>query len=477
MAVFDSAEAVPVFFFFSLIVVLAIAGLIAIGTRIGLIFGLWAILCVALPGASLWQAVVNVPMPDLPALLFSLSGLFFVLLFLDRRVGILTLCVGLLLLGIATAIRGALLPAGFLLIVLCCWQRGWKRVGLLAISGLASFLIPFILDNLLQRHYQTYNNAVVGFYCVVHDATRFWTSACDEMYYRQGVTAQGAVYDYLRFVISPDGLRFLLFGFIERVQHDLASLAHPAFAVALSLAALANIRCRVAVASKSQQVLSSRSYWPQLAIELRPLWISLVAVISLIAAVFAPSGVAVTLAIACMLLSAVRRDFIALACFAVYLSGLIMMTALGAGPIFGINTATYSFALPLGLLAFVIGNIGLLPRNSSGFDLRWGSRAGIGGVVAVVFLYSAVWLWPSTWRSTFESDVVGKKAALKVLDNAAADRSGYYVFVPNANGPSGAGALIYTTRDASPVGSVRRYERLMNDRAFIESFFEPNALQ
>ena len=176
MAVFNSAEAVPAFFFFSLVVVLAVAGLIAMGTRIALMFGLWAMLCVALPGAPLWHALVNVPMPDLPALLFSLTGLFLVLLFLDRRAGVLALCVGLLCLGIATAIRGALLPAGFLLIALCCWQRGWKNVGVLAVAGLASFLAPFILDSLLQRHYQTYNNAFAAFYCVVHDATRFWTS-------------------------------------------------------------------------------------------------------------------------------------------------------------------------------------------------------------------------------------------------------------------------------------------------------------
>ena len=96
MAVFNSAEAVPAFFFFSILCVLAVVGLIAIGTRIALMFGLWAMLCVALPGAPLWHALVNVPMPDLPALLFSLSGLFFVLLFLDRRAGVFALCVGLL---------------------------------------------------------------------------------------------------------------------------------------------------------------------------------------------------------------------------------------------------------------------------------------------------------------------------------------------------------------------------------------------
>ena len=88
MAALNSAEAVPAFFFFSLLVVIAIAVVITIGTRIALMLALWAMLCVAIPGAPLWHAFVNVPMPDVPALLFSVSGLLLVLLFLDRRAGV-----------------------------------------------------------------------------------------------------------------------------------------------------------------------------------------------------------------------------------------------------------------------------------------------------------------------------------------------------------------------------------------------------
>ena len=137
--------------------------------------------------------------------------------------------------------------------MLCCWQRGWKNVGLLAVAGLVSFLAPFILDSVLQRHYHTYNNAFAAFYCVVHDATRFWTSSCDEMYRRQGVTGDDVIRDYVHFIVSLPGMRFLLSGFTERVRHDLVSLAQPAFAVALTLAALVNIRSRVAVASKGSR--------------------------------------------------------------------------------------------------------------------------------------------------------------------------------------------------------------------------------
>ena len=156
MAVFNSAEAVPTFFFFSILCVLAVVGLIAIGTRIALMFGLWAMLCVALPGAPLWHALVNVPMPDVPALLFSLSGLLFVLLFLDRRAGVSALCIGLLLLGIATAIRGALLPAGFLLdcaVLLAAWLE--ERRSYLPLRAWRAFSHRSFWTVLLQRHYHT----------------------------------------------------------------------------------------------------------------------------------------------------------------------------------------------------------------------------------------------------------------------------------------------------------------------------------
>ena len=380
------------------------------------------------------------------------------------------------LLGIATAIRGALLPAGFLLILLCCWQRGWKNIAPLAIAGLASFLAPFILDNLLRQQYHTDNNAVIAFYCVVHDATRFWTSACDEMYRRQGVTADGAIGDYLRFAFSQSGMRFLLSGLVERVRHDLASLSHPAFAVTLILAALASIRS-LAAASKPHPALSARTL-VRLATEFRPLLISLIAVIASL--VDGDGGTKLARCSVLVRLCADQRPASRFRCL-----GLFRDLSVGSNNddrnrrrsyIWNQHrsiTATYSFALPLGLLAFVIGNEPSAPQLSSRFDMRWGRRVTGGGIAALVFFYFAVWIWPSTWRLTFESDVVGKKAALKVLDNAAVDRSGYYVFVPNARGTRGAGALIYTKRDEFPVGSVRRYERLMNDQAFIGSFWSP----
>jgi hypothetical protein len=104
--------------------------------------------------------------------------------------------------------------------------------------ALASFLTPFVFDNLLQRHYQTYNNAVVAFYCVVQDVTRFWTAGCEEKFYREAVGAERVIRDYLSFAFSLPGMQFFLSSFAERMRHDLASLWHPAFVVVLMLTAL-----------------------------------------------------------------------------------------------------------------------------------------------------------------------------------------------------------------------------------------------
>ena len=80
MAVFNSAEAVPTFFFFAVLPCLLSR---ADGQRntdcVDLRFMGLAVHRTS--RAPLWHAQVHVPMPDVPALLFSLSGLFLVLLF------------------------------------------------------------------------------------------------------------------------------------------------------------------------------------------------------------------------------------------------------------------------------------------------------------------------------------------------------------------------------------------------------------
>ena len=263
MAVFNSAEAVPAFFFFSLIVVLAIAGLIAIGTRIGLML---RFVGHALRGTS--RRFTLAGGGKRPDARFTCSSVLIIGCLLCPSVSRSTSRHSDAMRRIAIAgyrngdprrvVAGRISSDCAVLLAARLEERG-----LLAVAGLVSFLAPFILDSLLQRHYHTYNNAFAAFYCVVHDATRFWTSSCDEMYRRQGVTGDDVIRDYVHFIVSLPGMRFLLSGFIERVRHDLGVARAPGLRGGSHVGRAGKYSIRVAVASKSQQVLSSRSYWAQ----------------------------------------------------------------------------------------------------------------------------------------------------------------------------------------------------------------------
>ena len=156
---------------------------------------------------------------------------------------------------------------------------------------------------------------------------------------------------------------------------------------------------------------------------------------------------AVLLVFTCVLLSILRRDFLAVTLRSVRI-GPSHITAIGASPHFGINTgritAIYSFALPLALLAFVLGPSEQLRQFVAGsFDARRAGRVAVTACGLILVMSIQRCGCGHRRGSWFEADVNGKKAARKVFDDAALSRSGYYVFVPNVDGRSGAGVLVY----------------------------------
>ena len=186
-------------------------------------------------------------------------GLFFVPLFFDGRVGFLLMhripisghCYGDSWRAATRRFssRSARLLAARM-------ERHW----MLAIVGLASFLAPFAFDNFLQRHYQTYNNAVVGFFCVVHDATRFWTSGLRGKVLPGGCGNTRSHCEIIWVLRSHLPGCSSFFPASRGMRHDLASLSHPAFGVVLMLTALVGtqyFRRRIAAGSiRSSRVLT-----------------------------------------------------------------------------------------------------------------------------------------------------------------------------------------------------------------------------
>ena len=177
----------------------------------------------------------NRPMPDLPALLFSLIGLFLVALFFQGRVG--------------------LLAVHRLPISRRCYDDSWRAWPLVLSSfssaagsadGKALDGSPLWRWRVFPPHFSStpfcsgttrlITMPVVAFYCVVQDVTRFWTPGCEEKFYREAVGAERVIRDYLGFALSLPGVQFFLSSFG-------ANTSRSRFSVARSLRGCSNADC------------------------------------------------------------------------------------------------------------------------------------------------------------------------------------------------------------------------------------------
>ena len=161
LSIFRRVDAIPIFFFSSFLCTVFMSSSLLTTTRIGWAVGSWCILMALLPHASVWQTLVTNPMPDLPALVFTLAGLVFVLYGLQRSDSF-PFCVGLFSFGIAAAIRGAMLPAGLSILGLWWWKhpRGSALVRRMGVSQLSQSQLSWMM---FFRHIlHTMNNAPVA---------------------------------------------------------------------------------------------------------------------------------------------------------------------------------------------------------------------------------------------------------------------------------------------------------------------------
>ncbi len=464
LPIFRRVDAIPIFFFSSFLCTVFVSSSLLATTRIGWAVGSWCILTALLPHASLWQTLVTNPMPDLPALVFTLTGTVFVLYGLERS-DTFSFCVGLFSFGIAAAIRGAMLPAGLSILGLWWWKYP-RASSLIRACALVSFAIPIILDNFFQHILHTMNNAPVALYCAATDPTHFWTPECQLRFQQGAITSARALKIYLQFISSSKGLMTFVTGLSERIRYDLSSLVGPPFFGALLLA----LAYRLRSTSENGSYLTSAPWIKWAKADL--------VVICLLLFLNIPF-IDLALLIALCWFVVLRRDFISFVCLSVYISGLFMMSIFGATLINGINTdraiSTFSFALPLGLLASVMA----FDTDRSYFALNIPRVArqipsAIAGFTFVA-LYLGVWFVPFSWRSKYFSEDHRSNVALKIFDDPAVNRSGYYLLKKNIYGTTRA-YPVYTVRDDLAIGATRRFESLATDAVESKTFREPNRL-
>ena len=466
LSIFRQVDAIPIFFFSSFLCTVFMSSSLLTTTRIGWAVGSWCILMALLPHASVWQTLVTNPMPDLPALVFTLAGLVFVLYGLQRSDSF-PFCVGLFSLGVAAAIRGAMLPAGLSILGLWWWKHP-RGPALLRAWALVSFAIPIILDDALRHILHTMNNAPVAFYCAATDPTHFWTPECQLRFQQRAITSAQVLKIYLQFISSPKGLMALVTGLSERIRYDLSSLGGPPFFGALLLA----------LAYRLRSTFGKSSYLPGAAVP----WINwamadLVVICLLVFLNIPLIDLALLIALCCFV--ALRHDFVSLVCLTVYVSGLLMMTLFGATLINGINTdraiSTFSFALPLGLLMTAMAVDAdrwyLALKTPKVFRQIPSAIASF----AFVVLYLGVWLLPFSWRSRYFSEDHTSSVALKIFDDPSVDRSGYYLLKNTLRGTMQP-YPVYTVRDDLAIGTTRRFEGLATDAVESKTFRQPNRL-
>jgi len=465
LAAFSAIEAVPVFFF-AILILTSIWSLVALTNRASVAVMLWLASSAAAPYGTLWAAYVTLPMPDLPALFFTLVGWLFVAAFLSGFANRAMLLAGLLFLGQATAIRGLMLLAGPVALMLCCWKERWKKWPFTVATGLTLFAAPIFIDHVARVHYHTANNAAAAIWCVATDSSHFWSASCDEAFQAQRPTTHEVLVRYFVFISSSEGLSYFANAFSHRLQTDLQDLESPAFIAILFVGLVFRIVTEYRAQEPTVLDRATKSVFE---------FILICILFSLDNWLF-PGFVLIAF---CIMLALKRTDWVSLSCFGVYLSGLVMLILVGAAGTSGLGSdrysATYSFALANGLLLILL-------RHEPNFKLmpeRWPLLLKRGLVPAslglLCFLYLSVWVWPSDWRTRYWAEVRGHNAALKVFDDRRLNRSGYFIQAPLSLRSNFSAIMFYTAHDNLPVGSIKHYRALESAAFFVDSFRNPNA--
>lgn len=410
---------------------------------------------------TLYVATANV---DLAAFVFTLSG---VILLLWQRPGSGRLDPGLLAaavcLGVAAAVRGPMLLAGPFVIVASTMISRDSRVTRLLVAG-TLFSLPLIIDGALQRQFGVTNNGLVSLFCVYSDSKHAWTPGCHDLFLVGRPSAGRVLQGYLNYVFSWNSLRRLAAVAAWRTMRDLSALQSIAAISVLFAVALVSAITRSKVGSPASEERGEEQWlsalWRRLALFALVASAVLMAEYAYTYRFFASGLILIVLA---SLGSAYLKHWRAFLSLGAYLLGTLFLCLLGLQDTDRYVT-TFSFTLPIGLALLIIETrVTNKPLPQSGSAVN---AVAFALIAALAFLYLGSFLLTSDLRTVYTTQVYGRAGtALKISDDARIDRSLYY---------TGDRQLIYTRYDGAPIGSVRRYQHLLNRQSANNSFLAPN---
>lgn len=374
---------------------------------------------------------------DFPAFVLAGCGALFLtagVVFREK----LAVYAGAILLGCAGAIRGPLMLGGPVLIGLMALATDQKKARFL-VTTLTAFALPIILDISLQRALGIANNGIEALFCVATDPAGYWTPECHLYYVTIAPSASDVFHRYVQFLLSEDNE--FLSRLWERVSNDALSLGMTVTGVGTLIA---GGRWLVGVGPRTEFVAG------------------LALLTALIVGSDLRMDIGVLLVPYMLVFSSVRRNWLSagvLACYAVCTGFTVLLGFAYTDRI----AFTYSYLLPFGIaLAFASTPGPQAVIASPCVTLRIGAQ---GTIAVLIALYTAVFWFPSELRSVFEREVKGRKAALKITEDADLDRSLYF---------TGSGELVYTPGDGHRVGSARTFSGFVSDSMGNESFLRPN---
>lgn len=430
---------------------------------------------------------------DFPSFAFTFSGLLLVAGVLGGRrtgrAGAAVLAAGFLLLGFAATIRGPMMVAGpVLLLLVLIWgildARGAARerrsagasgesaggpaggqsvggrwwgpaVATVAVCG-AAFAMPVIGDSALRSALGLDAPGAIAFYSFYSDPTHTLTNDAYFRYVTLRPPTSEVMRDYVLFLLSAPGRQAVLDALLERVTMDGNVLREAGFARVLLAAFAVDLGLRLLALLP---VLSPAGDGRQPALRR-------------LADAFPPAGTSVRLAVAAIA-AAVEAGVLGSAGAVLGLAGLALGWSLAAG-----RAATLAFGLAylFGLLFLVLTGTKLYPRIAHTYvfalyaavlwtlfdppavawdGLRRAMAAAVAGVaiLTVLVLVGANGLVPTPMKTVYRTEVMGRSAAIKIAEDGRLDRSLYF---------SGNREILYTRADGLPVGTVRRYRSFSN---------------
>jgi len=392
-------------------------------------------------------------MMDFPPFVFTIIAIFFIGWALkSKKINFSFLYTGLFILGAAAAVRGIQLVGG-VIIVMTAMALIWKKSGKLNILfPPLFFLLPIIIDILLQTKYETKNNGIYCFFCFYADHHHFYTKHCQEIYKSLNISHKEVMFNYFSYLCTAEGFN-VLSDYVKYLLSDGLSVLKSKLYITLIILCTViftlknyGFECATRLKYILSSILTKKSVQQP---EPSPpfnfflvksgVHIILVPALVLIFPQYSAEILLIYLALIFFTTILLELTFTNI-CLSIYLGGVLLFAMMGM-PGRERVASGFAFTLPLACLLYIIEDNTKTREFLAPKRINWILAFNI---FVFLFLYTANFMPPL--ESNFQLE---RKTLIKLSDDSKRNVSLYY---------SKEGKLFYTRYDQKRIGFKRPYE-------------------